>query len=177
MRRIIGFAGRAEAGKTTAASYLETVHGFRHMNFATPLKEAASIMTGLPSMYFYNQDLKKQEIPWLLMSPRKFLQRLGTECVRDHIGKDFWVKRMQQEIDKFPDRSIVIGDIRFEEEASMVQSMGGIVVEIQRSNEKNPYGHSSEIIDFNCDVILGNTGTVEDLFQSIEIILEGVENE
>jgi len=175
MRKIIGFAGEAGAGKTTAASYLETVYGFKHLNFATPLKEAAIAMTGLPEKYFYDQRLKEEEVPWLLMSPRKFLQKLGTDCVRKQIGKDFWVKRMQQEIKRFSDRSITIGDIRFEEEASLVQSLGGIIVEIQRGDKKNPYDHSSEIIDFNCDIILSNDGTFKELFQGLQIIIQGVE--
>jgi len=175
MRKIIGFAGRAGVGKTTAASYLETAYGFKHLNFATPLKEAAIAMTGLSERYFYAQHLKEEEVPWLLMSPRRFLQKLGTDCVREQIGKDFWVKRMRQEIKKFSDRSITIGDIRFEEEAALVQSLGGVVVEIQRGEKKNPYGHSSEIIDFNCDIILSNNRTFEELFQGLQTILQGVE--
>jgi dephospho-CoA kinase len=167
---LIGIAGKAGSGKTTAAEYLRTNYCFDHKNFADPLKETAAVLTGLPLGIFYDEELKEKHIDWLYMSPRELLQKLGTDCVRNHIAKDFWVTRMKQELD--PAIPTVIGDVRFFEEARMIQKMGGIVIEVERDTGREST-HASENIDFRCDVTIDNNDTLVHLYNMLDFILEG----
>jgi len=173
--KLIGFAGGIESGKTTAAKYLEMRHGFLFLNFATPLKETAAKMTGLNLEYFYNFDLKRKKVPWLDMTPRKVLKVLGTECIRGHFGRDFWVKRMKQKIDLHPGQDIVIGDVRFAEEAEMITAMGGVVILLTCDTRGTVSNHASESIDFPCDFeIVNNYLSKEHLYDDIERLIDEI---
>lgn len=100
---IIGLTGRKRSGKSTAARYLVEDHGFTELSFAEPLKRMAlavnpiigfrSTPDGVQRVYLSDVvheigwECAKDEYPEV----RRFLQLLGTEGVRDHIGQDTWV--------------------------------------------------------------------------------------
>lgn len=143
MNQLIGLAGPALVGKSTMAEMLCREYGFEEKAFADPLKESLMALTGLGRKYFYDQNFKHKHHQLIGMSPRKLMQLFGTEFVRNTIRKDFWVERMRHELSGAVG-SQVISDIRFNDEADLIRSQGGIVVILKREGIEDESGHESE---------------------------------
>ena len=175
-RRLIGLAGKKQVGKTTAQIYLMKSHGFLPMNFANPLKKGLAAMTGLSEDYFFNQDLKEKPIDFLDgITPRKLMQIVGTDCFRKMVGSDFWTRIMEHNIRNCSSGSICVGDIRFQEEADLIRSLGGTVVLINRDvPDQNDDEHESESLNVTVDHIIFNNGTLNDFKEKLEYIVERV---
>lgn len=129
---VIGFAGRAGAGKTTAALCLVATMGYCLMSFADPLRDMLRAV-GLTA-----EDLSAgKEIPHLLLggkTPRFALQTLGTEWGRKTISEELWIGLARHRLNRALDAGerIVFDDVRFANEAQMVRVIGGIVIHIDR---------------------------------------------
>lgn len=172
--KLIGFAGYAGSGKTTASEYLTDVipHRFHRVKFAGPLKSMASAI-GLTQRHIEG-DLK--EVPCALLcghTPRYFMQRLGTEFGRDLIGEDFWTnlwKAQVREIIGCGGR-VVVDDVRFTNELAAVREMGGEVYRIVRgSAPATDAGHASETQLQGLPEIL-NTGSINSLYDQIRALI------
>lgn len=160
---VIGFAGRAEVGKTTIANALATNlrqrgHSVSVAPFAAPVKRIAKEM-GWDGV----KDTKG----------RRLLQLLGTECGRECIGPDVWVDLWrQQNIDVVrPFDVLIIDDVRFANEAAMIRELDGPVYEVRRRS-RLPWWrrvlsalrrHASERIPIKPDGVILNYGTKGDL--------------
>jgi hypothetical protein len=132
---IIGLSGRAGSGKSTAAAYMEATHGYIRARFAGPLKDALrrmlrdAVVDDHTVERMIEGDLK--EVPCALLlgkTPRQAMQTLGTEWGRHCIGDTFWVNLMRHRLEQLRNGLVVIEDVRFQNEADMIRSMGGKVV-------------------------------------------------
>jgi len=133
---IIGLAGPAGVGKTTAAKWLQRSADYKLISFANPLKESLVVLTGLDLSWFTDQDKKEREIPWIPnITPRKLMQLFATEFIRDVICHDFFIQRMQQQISQLMRNgiSLVIDDVRFDNEANLIRENDGVIVHLQRN--------------------------------------------
>lgn len=74
---------------------------------------------------------------------RRFYQRLGVEGVRDHLGQDAWLARVDQTI-RSVDGPVVVTDVRFPNEAELVRAHGGLVVRTERPGTTPAGGHISD---------------------------------
>ncbi len=157
---IIGFAGRAGSGKTTAARMLEEEIGFVRLPFAAPLKAMAAAL-GL-TLRETAGDLKETPCTMLCgKTPRQFMQMLGTEFGREMIGQDLWVEAwkrsaararhdaMSEQCTTRPDMHIVVDDVRFSNEVAAIEALGGVVVRIDRAGagSASGAGHASEDVE------------------------------
>lgn len=171
--RLIGITGAAGAGKDTAAAWFVAEHGARRYSFATPIKEALSVMFGIPAAVFEDRVAKEQPVEWLGRSPRYLAQRLGTEFGRDLVGPDVWVAILARRLlaAGFEDpRSppVVIPDVRFPNEATFVRKTG-VLLHLRRQASADlgaDSGHVSEagITPRAGDVVIDNDGTIADLY-------------
>ena len=146
MRNITAFAGPARVGKTTAARILQEELGGVCLSFAGPLKEAAVALTGLDMRMFTDQYSKL--IPLEILggkTPRKFMQLLGTEFVREMVNPNFWESRMADTIRQTGGRNIYIDDVRFNDECRTIKQLGGIVIELRRVTVPYESNHKSEM--------------------------------
>ena len=73
---------------------------------------------------------------------REFLQYLGTECVRDLLGKDVWVNALLK--DYKPKENWIITDMRFPNELQGVLLELGITLRVERVGIKPINAHPSE---------------------------------
>jgi hypothetical protein len=82
---------------------------------------------------------------------------------RDLIAEDIWVTAALSNVGK--DQRVVITDVRFENEASMIKSMGGQLWRVKRAGvgPVNDHVSESELDGCKVDQIFVNNGTLEDL--------------
>lgn len=137
---IIGLTGKARSGKDTAAAQL-VKGGFEHYWFSKPMKDACRSIFGWSDAHLYG-DLKEVVDERFGVSPRVALQTLGTEWGRDCINKDLWINIAKMKMESA--QNIVISDCRFDNEAEIIRSMGGYIVEIVRGDIEQVNAHSSE---------------------------------
>lgn len=168
--RLIGLHGPARSGKDTVGQML--VDGFcvERISFAEPIRDALRGMMGLTDEHFHG-SLKEVQMPWLGKSPRQLMQTLGTEWGRGVVHPDLWLLLAQRKIDAFFERgrSVVITDVRFENEADLIRQAGGQVWHVHRPNVQQVAAHASEAgIAFEVgDLRIDNNGSLEDLCDEV----------
>lgn len=171
---IIGLGYKAGSGKDTVAAHL-----MQHRipiyptSFAKPLKEACEILFGLNERQLHG-SLKDEMDPYWGMTPRKILQRVGTECFRNSFGDDIWIKILKRNIFN-SSCDCVITDVRFKNEAEAIKSWGGILWRIDRPNRPIVESHVSEteLDNWNgWDKIVVNDGTKEQLFEKVDQLMK-----
>lgn len=123
MSKIIGLSGKIGNGKTfIAKKILEKYPHVRIVSFATELKRLAAEVGGYNVEDSYSQEGKQKTIPWLGMTIRDFLQKFGTDAMRNNVHPDFWVKKLESTIG--PDGTVIVDDMRFPNEFKMCQENG-----------------------------------------------------
>ena len=167
---IIGLAGKARAGKTTAANYITIKYDIHEYAFADPLKTAAVELFGITRQMAYGYEYDREQIVngWGI-SVREMLQKLGTECMRMNFGDDFWTKRAEIAVSKYT--HLIISDVRFDNEARWIKNKGGIVINITRASIDIDSNHVSEsgITEQHYDI--ENSGNIRNMFNKIDSIL------
>lgn len=176
---IIGFTGRAGAGKSTAAEFaMECRPSAHRASFARPIKLmmrallTASGMSDYDVFQCLNGDMKEEPCDALDgATPRHAMQTLGTEWGRTHLGEMFWINAaLRSALSKGVDL-IVFDDVRFENEATAIWDRGGHVFRIINPR-LGPLvdSHRSEQADFPCPVI-ENDGAPDDLRRAVQQIM------
>ena len=190
---IIGINGKIGAGKDTVGTIIQGLlltnknQSSEIKKFAGKLKQIASILTGISVEKFEDPEFKTnlldvewgtvQDIPLnsippfadmqfnVMMSVREFLQKLGTDTVRDGLHKDAWVNALfadytkriihypltEEQIEynnkqtgpvpsvneKLDYPNWVITDMRFPNELEAVEKRHGITIRVVR-----PHGYT-----------------------------------
>lgn len=158
---LLGIHGKAGSGKSTAAQVLID-GGFKRVKFAGPLKNMLRAI-GLTDRHIEG-DLKETPCDMLLgQTPRHAMQTLGTEWGRGCIGGEFWTNLARREIVMAMAQgfSVVVDDVRFQNEADLIREWGGMVLHIDRGESIAP-GHVSEN-RLDCDLTYLNYGTIGEL--------------
>lgn len=167
--RIIGLSGRAGSGKTTVAGMIPAAVV---VQLADPLYAGLSAMLGVPESMLRSPAYK--EVPFLGLgkSPRQMMQTLGTEWGRDLIDRSIWIRLLERRIETLESqgvRTIVVADVRFENEASAIRQMGGEVWRVRRDGPATASSHSSEdgIGLEEHEPVIENYGTLDDLRERV----------
>lgn len=141
---IIGVTGYAQHGKDSTGNVLIERHGFVRYAFADQLKSMALALNPVVQSYTFprHPDTLQGVVGFLgwekakeLGEVRRFLQVLGTEGVRDHLGEDAWINALDRSLNNdglTRDSNIVITDVRFPNEALFVHRNGGEVWRVKR---------------------------------------------
>ena len=196
---IIGINGYAGSGKDTVGEIIkmqQPKENWEIKKFAGKLKEVASIILGIPKTMFEDQEFKKKTLPqmWsdhgLPMTVRDFLQRLGTDALRQGLHPNTWVNALMMDYieqvvnvmndegyqleDRYP--NWIITDCRFPNEARAIKNEGGVIVRVNRAGIKAINAHPSEVaLDaWSYDYVIDNDGSIEDLKQEVENVLKQV---
>ena len=219
---IIGINGKIGAGKDTVGVIIQGLlltnknQSSEIKKFAGKLKQIGSILTSIPVENFEDQEFKKtflgpewgtvKDIPLNAISPfanidfnvmmtvREFLQKLGTEAMRDGLHTNVWVNALfadyKYEIHRskvstraagFIDQHVypnwIITDMRFPNELEAVIKNGGITIRVVRPDMNSlqsmlPAHASETALDnttFDYEII--NDGTMEELVKKVRDIL------
>lgn len=133
--RLIGLVGKAGSGKDTLADEIASF-GWEKVAFADSLKRLCMDYLGLSYEDAYTQEGKKRMNKDWGMTNREILQKVGTDAMRDGFDKDVWVKIAKLKIRRMLDegRKVVVTDCRFDNEAQLIEDLGGIVAEVVRDD-------------------------------------------
>jgi len=190
---IIGICGLIGCGKGTVADILVEEHNFKKLSFADKLKDGVATVFGWDrSMLegdtrqsrewreqrdeFWSKETKRN------ITPRIVLQEFGTDCMRHGFDDSIWVSMVKQELIKNPTKDFVIPDVRFPNEALMIQKLNGCVWRAIRGPDPVWFRmyqdigvepkdvHESEWrwanVNFNAQV--SNNGTLDDLKNQVQ---------
>lgn len=167
---------------------------FHIKKFAGKLKQVATLMTGIPTEKFEDQEFKKTNMPdeWnrhgLPITVREFLQRLGTDAIRDNIHDNAWVNSLMCDYKKeithpyYSDSVLeypnwLITDTRFPNEAKAIKDRGGIVIRINRpwSSEmtvkSNMHISETALDNWEFDEVINNDNGLDKLLYLTEQVL------
>lgn len=175
MRNLIALSGRAGSGKDTVGSIIQyltaedssencikrirgglPIDGYHNSpyeikKFAGKLKTIAALLSGVNIEDFEDQEFKKQRMTadWG-MTYREFLQRLGTEAMRDGLHEEVWVNALFADYRMTPPKfkdlkegehiftkeftypKWIITDMRFPNEMESVKDREGITIRVNR---------------------------------------------
>lgn len=166
--------------------------------WAGKLKLIASILTGIPADKFEDQEFKKthmgaqwattgydedKQTHWFKpMTVREFLQRIGTDGLRDGLHANTWINALMADYEGIYDIDTdcttwpnwVVTDTRFPNEAQAIKDAGGIVIRIDRPGVKpiNPHPSETALDDWNFDYKVANVSDIFALSHTIKQILE-----
>ena len=169
--RLIGLVGLAGCGKDTLASQIEP-DGWTRIAFADALKDMCVEYLGLSKDDAYTQEGKMRFNEFWGMTNREILQKVGTEAFRNGFHKDTWVKIAELKVKRLlsEGKKVVVTDCRFDNEAEMIIRLGGVVVQIVRSElksvlSKEEQSHASERgVDVKyVGFAVANDGTIEEI--------------
>jgi hypothetical protein len=158
--------------------WLEEKSGWEIKKWAGKLKYIATVLTGIPTSKFEDQEFKKTNLgPEWGMTVRDLLQRLGTEAMREGLHTNVWVNALMADYKPgpfYPDvpaedhaklPNWIITDTRFPNEAQAIKDKGGMVIKVDRPGVGPVNGHPSEdaLKDYNFDYVIHNDGSINDL--------------
>lgn len=189
---IVGISGAIGVGKDVVASWLAHERGFTILRFSDALKrEVASTLSSTMEAYvrehFGNDETERVGVESLIHRvlhedrtsvTRALMQEWGTDLRRSE-DQDYWVRTLADRLaDLSPFVSVVIPDVRFENEARLIRTVRGRLIRVTRPN--NPSGPSAHISEAELarwtdwDREFVNAGTMEVLEREVAEWLDGL---
>jgi hypothetical protein len=190
---LVGVTGYAQHGKDTVANLLVAEYGFTRIAFADALKSMAYVLDPIvapdqwlddghgnallkePIRLSQLVDTKGWEFSKQLPEVRRFLQVLGTEGVRDHLGEGSWVQAVHRQRESLG-TDIVIPDVRFPNEAAYVKEHGFLLKVVRVNQDGSTFdngigtNHPSEAyidkMPADSDVVASDVETLEQATRS-----------
>jgi hypothetical protein len=181
---IIGINGYSGSGKDTIGMIIQRMtskerYGYLEntwevKKWAGKLKTIASLLTGIPTYKFEDQEFKKTNLGpewstwqpyesdarWITegeqlevpMTVRDLLQKLGTDALRNGLHPNTWVNALMSDYVGMYDMDTdcttypnwIITDTRFPNEAEAIKKAGGIIIRVDRPGVKPTNDHPSE---------------------------------
>lgn len=202
MKTLIGISGKIGSGKDTVAHIIQLLssdlglsdqtiaHLTQHPSstvkgstwgirkFAGKLKEVASILTGIPTHRFEDQEFKKTYLgpewnTWYpnidrpeQMTVREFLQKLGTEAMRNGLHRDTWVNATFANYKPYVDKWLIT-DTRFPNEAAAVKERGGVLLRVNRNASTGDHPSETALDNYEFDYVIENDGDLTSLVTKV----------
>lgn len=174
--KLIGITGLAHSGKDRIAKHLWAQYGFTRIALADPLKLAVQQAFSLTQAQL-GDELKDVVIPYWGIAPRQMYQQIG-DSFKEKFGEDFWIKRWRLSYRVFMDTDhVVVPDVRFDDEARELHSLGGILIRVVRGTglEGEAGQHKSEAgITLPVNYTIDNRGSLADLHAEVDRIVRSL---
>lgn len=174
---LVGLCGFAQSGKDTAAGFLVDRFNWTRVAFADALRDVLYALNPLVTQSDWPEILRVQDIVdsvgWDKAKVeyeeiRGLLQRLGTEAGRQIIDENLWVGMGEDKIER-ANGPVVVTDCRFPNEIALIRRRKGLMIWVEREGVGAVNSHASEhsVTKADCDLVLTNNGTIEDLYNSL----------
>jgi hypothetical protein len=201
---ILGIVGFMGSGKGTLGEMLNE-RGFSQDSFAKPVKDCVSIIFNLDrGLLEGNTPVSRawRNVPDKFWSekfgksftPRMALQLFGTEACRNGLNNNIWTDSLIKRVEGV--KHSVITDVRFRNEFTAIQNIGGKIVRIKRGPDPEWFVHLSRMfinserevfmnkynihvsewdwVGLKPDFIIENNGTLQELENNVEYLLESI---
>lgn len=172
---LVGLASKARNGKDTVARRLTEQYGFVRIGFIDPVQNGLEAMLGvsLPNDGPAKEAPLEGALARLNVSPRRLKQTLGSEWGRDLIHPEIWIILAEiraRAAVAAGSAGIVISDVRTEDEAAWVRSLGGSVWHLRRPGAEPVAAHRTEqgVSVQPGDEHLLNDGTLDELYRQVD---------
>lgn len=151
--RLIAFVGGKGVGKSACATHLASVHNFKRISVADPLKLVVKTLFKLNDAQLNDSILKETVLQSPIeASPRQLMQVIGTDLFRDAFSTrfpamktSFWALLLDETLtDLLEYTDVVVDDIRFEDEAAIIRKHHGTLIRINRTSYAHNDTHASE---------------------------------
>ena len=173
---IIGLSGYARSGKDEVAKILVEDYGYERVAFADAIRDllyaANPVVNGLANDIQHAVDHRGWDEIKKVPAVRMLLQNLGVGA-REVLDESVWIVAALRKLNDI-NQDYVITDVRFENEAEMIKSLGGVLWRIRRHGVSAVNEHISEnkLDGYKVDTILKNEGTLEDLRKMVHNRME-----
>lgn len=179
---IIGLHAGLQSGKSTIANRLSTLWGYEEVSFAEPIRRfVAEDVLGIDLKRM--EDIKDNNLVGWGCSPRHMMQTLGTDWGRNMVHGDIWIRisRRKALLLMQEGKLVIFSDVRFENEAEMIRSLGGQIWHVKRPlhlrhRSEQAHSHASESgIEFRPDLgdkLVMNESTRGDLLRKVDDLVK-----
>ena len=177
---IIGLHGRARTGKGRITEHLVVAHNFDAYAFADPIWAMVGAAFDVDMERLdYDGPYKEAQLPGMRHSPRELAQHFGD--AGRQLDRFLWINNLAARIERAillhdcdeGEQRILITDIRTNDEAEYVQSLGGHIWHVTRPDAPLVRAHFTErTLDtkyINNGVV--NDGTLEQLYARVDALL------
>lgn len=194
----IAITGKAQHGKSTVANYIAKRYGYTELSLSKVLKQCVytfnPIVDYKPIYEFHGelnadtladfepirfQDLINEVgIEQAKKNPevRRCYNMMGSDIGRDILDIDIWWKKLQEEIIELGVANIVVPDLRYDNDACLFDFVIKVIREEDNQLKENA-NHQSEkgISDNLVNVVVYNTGSLEELYETIDNIIKQID--
>ena len=175
IKTIYLFTGKAQSGKNYIARELNKALTSEHktvleLSFAYKLKSFISTLFNMPIEEVDKWKLNEQPFTANGVTMREILQRFGTDIMRKHVDKDYWIKFVATRIVNTDYNYYLITDYRFPNELDVVDYIklydlynltdyNVKVVKVINNSTIKSSRHESELLTdvIDADIIIDNT--------------------
>ena len=177
---LIGICGKAGAGKDTIGDFLVEKYKFKKIALADPIKRLVKDVFALDDHTVYDKVAREQDLDrWKGWTVRMLLQYIGTELFRENIDDAIWVKSLWYKIQDDKESNYVVTDLRFPNEIQYfkdnAQDGEFLSIKVVRPGYDGFVGlegHASEAYDLETEILIKNVGTMEELYNEVNAIIE-----
>jgi len=176
MKVVIGLRGPAGSGKDTVADYLVEKYGFTKVTFGGAVKEIVAIISGwdinmlsgtTPESRIFRETENHSDFG---MTAREMMQKIGTDLFRQYFDENTWINIVRRKVKTIPG-NIVISDIRFPNEAKLVQELGGYIFTLVRKDIKRMDHISEQNFPIENEIIIDNSNDLPSLYNSVDNLI------
>lgn len=175
IKTIYLFTGKAQSGKNYIARELNKALTSEHktvleLSFAYKLKSFISTLFDMPIEEVDKWKLNEQPFTANGVTMREILQRFGTDIIRKHVDKDYWIKFVATRIVNTDYNYYLITDYRFPNELDVVDYIklydlynltdyNVKVVKVINNSTIKSSKHESELLTdvIDADIVIDNT--------------------
>lgn len=175
IKTIYLFTGKAQSGKNYIARELNKALTSEHktvleLSFAYKLKSFISTLFDMPIEEVDKWKLNEQPFTANGTTMREILQRFGTDIIRKHVDKDYWIKFVATRIVNTDYNYYLITDYRFPNELDVIDYIklydlynltdyNVKVVKVINNSTIKSSRHESELLTdvIDADIVIDNT--------------------
>ena len=175
IKTIYLFTGKAQSGKNYIARELNKALTSEHktvleLSFAYKLKSFISTLFDMPIEEVDKWKLNEQSFTANGVTMREILQRFGTDIMRKHVDKDYWIKFVATRIVNTDYNYYLITDYRFPNELDVIDYIklydlynltdyNVKVVKVINNSTIKSSRHESELLTdvIDADILIDNT--------------------
>lgn len=173
MPHLIGLHGPKTCGKSTVARALAGGKNIpqpaKVLSFADPIRDMLGALIGKDISKMTQAEKEDPNLGICGVSVRRLMQTIGVEWGRKLIHPEIWLEIMRRRIQESGAATVIIDDLRFDEEANMVSDLGGVVCQLVRDGVTYTGEHATEhpIAGELIDFVLAND-TLQQLSDMVE---------